>query len=184
MSIAKDSLVVGAVGRLVPIKNHIMLLHSFSLLLKKTELKVHLLIVGDGSEREHLEAIACDLGISRFVSFLGVRDDISVLLDAIDIFTLTSLTEGVSISLLEAQAKGIPAVVTDVGGNSCVIENGVNGFLIKLDDCELFARKIQILLENKSLYKSFSDHSLKKTTNQFDIEVVADRYEKLYRDLL
>ncbi len=184
LNIALDSIIIGAIGRLVPVKNYTMLLQSFKQLLEIVDKKIQLVFVGDGSEREYLETLSKDLHIEKTVSFLGIRDDVGKLLDAMDVFVLTSVTEGVSISLLEAQAKGIPAVVTDVGGNGCVVTDGETGFLVELNDFIQFSEKIKILIENKNIYESFSDFSLKKITTHFNIDIVTKRYEKLYESLL
>ncbi len=111
LGLAPDVALAGAVGRLVPVKGHSVLIGAFHLLPHE----VHLAIVGDGPERAALEAQASAFGLSDNVHFLGHRDDVAEILPAFDVFCLPSLNEGVPRSLLEAQACGVPVVATKVG---------------------------------------------------------------------
>ncbi len=106
--------IIGTVGRLVPVKGHSRLLTAFRYVTDET----HLVIAGDGPEREALEAQAAASELLGRVTFLGHRDDIEEVLPAFDVFCLPSLNEGFPRSLLEAQACGVPVVATDVGAVS------------------------------------------------------------------
>ncbi|MFA5014769.1 MAG: glycosyltransferase, partial [Actinomycetota bacterium] len=111
LGIKEDSLVIGNVARLEPVKNHLYLLDVFSRVSHSFPRAV-LVIVGGGSQTDILKIKTAELGIKDKIFFLGVRDDISDLLRIFDIFALTSINEGISLSILEAMAAGKPVVAT------------------------------------------------------------------------
>lgn len=114
-----DALVVGHVGRFCAVKNHTFILDVFSDLLKICP-KANLLLIGDGPLRAAMEQKAADLGIAQNIAFLGLRADIPDLLQAMDVFIFPSLYEGLPVSLIEAQAAGLPCVVSDRISTECV----------------------------------------------------------------
>jgi glycosyltransferase involved in cell wall biosynthesis len=116
-----DVPIVGHVGRFVPAKNHRFLLEIFGALLKKRP-EIHLLLVGDGSLRPEIEAQAKSMGLSRNVRFAGTRTDVPRLMQAgMDIFLFPSLWEGLPVTLIEAQAAGLPSIVSDRVTNEAII---------------------------------------------------------------
>ena len=115
LGVAPDELVIGAVGRLTEVKNHLMLLESTAALLR-CGVRARLVIVGDGHLRGRLEQHASDLGISGQVVFTGFRRDVLALYPALDIVALTSLNEGTPLTLIEAMACGRPVAASEVGG--------------------------------------------------------------------
>lgn len=120
-----------SVGRLEKVKNFPALIKAFSMMKAKN---AKLLVVGDGIERNALEAMVEDYGIKDRVKFLGNRKDIPALLSQSNAFVLTSCSEGLSCSIIEAMASRLPVVATDVGGNNELVTHGLNGFLAKSDD--------------------------------------------------
>lgn len=172
--------VIGSVGRLEDIKNYDLLLRVFAKLAREHGNNVHLVLVGDGDEREKLENTVRDLDIFQNTSFLGIQYDIQKILPIFDVFALTSLSEGTCISLLEAQACGIPAVVTNVGGNSKIIKDGYNGFLCRKDDLDDIVRKIIILLVEDKMHKDFSIRSRNKVLDDFNLSSMVRSYENLF----
>ena len=110
LGIDQDEIVIGTVGRLDPVKNHIFLIKVLANLTRWNQ-KVKLLIVGDGKERMNLESTASSMGLSSRVILTGARSDIPRMLSAMDLFVLPSLTEALSISSLEAQASGLACVI-------------------------------------------------------------------------
>lgn len=109
LGLAKDDIVVGHVGRLMTPKNHEFLLRFFAVLPENSRL----LLVGDGELRQNLERQADELGIRSRVIFAGVRSDVNRLLQAMDVFAFPSLYEGLPVSIVEAQAAGLPCVISD-----------------------------------------------------------------------
>ncbi|MEI6810366.1 MAG: glycosyltransferase, partial [bacterium] len=138
LGIPAGAFVAGSVGRFAVVKNYPLLVKAFARMMKNSMFQqsaVHspkptLLIVGDGPDRPDIERTIAECGIADSVVLPGMQVDVEPWLAAMDVFCLSSLTEGTSISLLEAGAAGLPAVVTDVGGNSEVIEAGITGFLV------------------------------------------------------
>ena len=181
--IAPDKIIVGSVGRLVPIKNYSCLIDAFAQLYKNNQ-KYHLVLIGDGPERERLKDQANDLDISAAVTILGVRNDIAKLLPYFDVFVLPSLTEGTSISLLEAQACGIPAVVTRVGGNPDIVRDDVNGFLVEVNDATGMAGCIKKIISDFKLSCQLSENARELTVEKYDICKMVQNYETMYSRLL
>ena len=125
-------LTIGTVGRLDPVKNHVRLLEAFAALrdhAAKLDRPLRLLVVGDGPLRVSLEEAAALLGVRDCVEFTGARNDTPDLLRRMDLFVLPSINEGISNTILEAMATGLPVVASRVGGNPELIEDGVTGRL-------------------------------------------------------
>jgi len=171
--------IIGSVGRLVPIKNYHCLLAAFALLYKKFP-ELQLVLVGDGPERDRLEKQAKELGISAAFSILGVRNDIAEILSCFDVFVLPSLTEGTSISLLESQACGIPAVVTRVGGNPDIVIDGINGFLTEVEDVFALSERIEEIIVTPKLRVQMSVQARRTVEQYHDIKMMVRTYENNY----
>ncbi|MEM6750628.1 MAG: glycosyltransferase, partial [Planctomycetota bacterium] len=123
-----DTPVVMQVARFHPVKDHATSIRAIARVRKELPSAV-LALIGDGPERTNLEALTHELGADDAVRFYGVRSDVADLLPAADVFALSSLSEGVSLTLLEAMAAGLPIAATDVGGNPEVVEHGQTGLL-------------------------------------------------------
>jgi len=133
-----------------------------------------LLLVGDGPEREALEALASTLGIAERVTFAGFRADARELLSTMDLFVLPSRSEGLSVSLLEAMAGGVPVAVTDVGANLEVIENGAAGTVLPADEAawpeimEQAAREVDVGRVRRAAERVGSVYSLDRTVEAYE----------------
>ena len=139
--IPKDSFVLGTIARFDPIKNHLMMLEAFALA-RETNLKLFLIIVGDGDERQNIERKIDNLGIKEHVLLTGYQPNPSRILALFDIFLLSSLSEGTSMTLLESLSLRIPCVVTDAGGNSEIIIDEYNGLVTPNNDALAYAKAI------------------------------------------
>ena len=182
-SLPDDALTVGSVGRLVPIKNYPCLIRACAKL-KNRFPNMHLLLVGDGPERQRLERLISDLDMKKRVTILGVRNDIARILPFMDIFVLPSLTEGTSISLLEAQAAGLPAVVTNVGGNPHVVKDGINGLLVDVNNIEQLTCALDQLFDSSSKRNEIGEAAYVRVRDDYDILVMTSKYSQLYQRLL
>jgi sugar transferase (PEP-CTERM/EpsH1 system associated) len=182
-STTDDNLRIGIIARLAPVKDIATLVRAMAIV---NQHNPHLLlsIVGDGPERGHLELLVNDLGLSPVVTFHGFRRDIPEVLRKIDIFTLCSLSEGTSITLLEAMASGKPVVVTNVGGNPAIVEQGVNGFLVPAGEPESLAQALLKLADDPALRQSMAAANINKVTEHYSIQAMARHYEALYREAL
>lgn len=177
----QGAFLVGSVGRLEPVKNYSMLLRAFAGLPVNQGRRPHLVLVGEGSCRDELESLAARLGVADRTTFLGMQYQVHEILPLLDAFVLSSLTEGTSISLLEAQACDVPAVVTDVGGNGVVIRDKQNGFVCPLNDDEAMTAALQKLQTDPDLARDMGAAARHRVLEEFDLNSMVRRYETLYR---
>lgn len=171
--------VIGTVGRLETVKDHKTLIEAFNIVNRQSK-KTKLIIVGDGKEKDSLHKTVQNLKLEKCIIFTGERNDINDLLDVMDVFVLSSLSEGVSITLLEAMRHGIPIIATSVGGNKEVIENQKTGILVaKKNPMELSAYLL-FLRKNIELANSLKDKARERVMKDFNITTILKRYESLY----
>lgn len=174
-----EKTILVSVGRLVDIKAHEVLIKTFSILIKKYD-NLILLLIGDGPKYAEYEELVRRLDLKGKIHLLGHRDDVPYLLKLGDCYVMSSRSEGLSCSIIEAMAASLPIVVTDVGGNHELVKNDVNGFLTKVDDPEDLANKIGILLDDKERVRRFGLASLESVNAEFSIESTFSSYKTLY----
>lgn len=179
LKISDGTLVLGTIARFDPIKNHKMMLEAFALVLK-TFPDLVLIIVGDGEERLNIEKQIQDLDIINNVILPGYDPQPQHYLALMDIFLLSSLSEGTSMTLLEAMALEKPCVVSDAGGNKEVIKNGYNGFVTENDNAEAFATSIQTLLTDNKLRQKMTKNALSRFEQYFTETGMNEAYTQLY----
>jgi glycosyltransferase involved in cell wall biosynthesis len=143
----------------------------------------HLILLGDGPDRARLIALAQALGIADRVHVPGPVDDPSEYLRAADLFVLPSIAEGMSNSLLEAMATGLPCIASAIGGNTDLLEAGPSGLLVPPDDPQGWAGAILRVLEDPDLSRSLGRSALTLINERYAMPVVVDRYVRLYRSL-
>ncbi len=141
-------------------------------------------IVGDGEERQTLERLRVDLNLHKHVEFLGARGDVSRLLEESGIFVLSSLGEGLSLTLLEAMASGLPIVATRVGGNPEVVVDGVTGLLVPPSSPSHLAAAVMQMIRHPLQTLEMGRQGRCRVEREFDMGQVARRYESLYLQLL
>lgn len=180
LGILEQTKVLGTVARLDPIKNHAMMLTAFAAVLEQ-EPNCLLLIVGDGEERDNLQRQIAELGLEEKVLLPGYIANPKHYIALTDVFLLSSLSEGTSMTLLEAMSLGKPCVVTDAGGNAEVIKAEYNGVVTQNDNAGEFAQGILKLLKNSDLYESYANHAKKRFNEQFDKEIMNKRYAQIYQ---
>lgn len=169
------------VGRFSPVKNHNLLIDALKIVSDKKD-NVKLYLVGDGELRKEIEDKIIRLNLTDKVELLGIREDIPNLLANSDIFVMSSDWEGLPLVLLEALAAGLPIISTDVGGVPDIIENNVNGILVKPNDSISLSKAIINLSENKELREKMSEIN-KIYSLKFDIKNTQHEYENLYLNL-
>jgi L-malate glycosyltransferase len=145
---------------------------------------VRFLIVGDGANRKDLEGHACRLGLARRVTFTGFRTDVPELLPEAAVSVLPSLSEGLSNSLLESMASGVPVIAARVGGNSEIVEDGVSGLLVAPRDSQALADAMSRVLENPDLAASLGEAGRQRVTRVFSMERSVAEVEHLYSRLV
>jgi glycosyltransferase involved in cell wall biosynthesis len=172
------------VARVEPVKDHETLLRAVSLL-HRQGMPVNLLIAGDGSESERLQAMLHDLGLNtERIRFLGFRTDVPELLHAADIFVLSSLGEGLPLAVLEAMGQGLAVVATSVGGVPELISTRKNGLLVPPRSPELLAEALAELIRKPEFRQQLGEAGAVRVKNNFSFDQMARQYEELYRSLL
>lgn len=171
--------VIGIVARLARVKDHATLLEACRILVESGH-EFRLLVVGDGPLRVQLEERTQFLGISKQVIFTGTREDITDLMRAMDIFCLSSLSEGISLTLLEAMACGLPIVATAVGGNPEVVIGGKTGFLVEPSSPSLLSEKLAALISCEHLRAKMGQAGRERVINHFSLKTCALAYQNLY----
>lgn len=162
------------VGRLVPSKDHALLLEAFAKVREKLDSK--LIIVGDGPERSRLEKLARDLGIDDDVWFTGWRQDPHSIMSRCDVFVMTSRYEGFGNVIVEAMACGLPVISTDCpGGPREILQGGDAGLLVPVGDVQKLAQSIIEILTDSQLRNRYAEKSIRRVRD-FDIERIADQY--------
>lgn len=183
LGLPDDALVIGAVGRLVPLKNHRLLIAQMPALVARWP-GLRLVIVGGGPLEDELSRQVAELGLGANVLLASQRSDVSDLLPAFDIFAMPSLTEGLSIALLEACATGLAIVATQVGGNPEIVKNDQTGLLVPSEDGPALQAALARLLETPSLRERLGAAAAAWAQEHASIAAVAATYERLYGEAL
>lgn len=178
-----DRFVVGSVGRLVPIKDYGTLLKSAELLVRRG-VDVHVLLAGSGPELPRLrQFLESSSALSGRVSFLGSSDNISEILNAMDVFVLPSISEGMSNTLIEAMACGLPVLATRVGGNPEVVGDDRSQWLFAPGDIDGLAQRLESLARNADLCRSLGTATRQRAISMFSLERMVDDYRRFYVEL-
>ncbi len=178
-----DKIIVGLVANLKKIKGIQYFLEASRLVSVKRK-DLQFVIIGGGYEEERFKKMASRLGLEKTVCFLGIKEDIRPYLHSFDMAVNSSLTEGFSNSILEYLATGLPVIATKVGGNSELVEDGVNGFLVPPADSQALTDKILVLAENQELRNRFGQKGRKRAEEKFSLTRQMARLEEFYSDLV
>jgi glycosyltransferase involved in cell wall biosynthesis len=143
-----------------------------------------LVMIGDGELHEQAVARLRQAGRDQASWLPGSRDDIPEQLRAMDVFVLGSLREGISNTVLEAMASGLPVIASDTGGNRELIEDGVNGALVRPGDRDALARAISTYLREPDLRVRHGRASRDRAVSLFSIQTMVDYYRQLYQSAL
>lgn len=183
LGIATDAPILGSIGRLEPIKGYDVMVRAFARLHAMWPAAVQpvLVLAGEGSERSALEELAGALGIRDHVRFLGWRDDIRDLHSAFTVFTMSSRSEGTSVSLLEAMSAGICPVVTAVGGNPAVLGDSLRHRLVPPEDPEALARAWLDALMDGVRRAADGRAARARVVDAYGLDRMVARYERIYR---
>jgi glycosyltransferase involved in cell wall biosynthesis len=180
-------LVIGTVGRLTPVKGQRALLQAVAIVRNlRPDLyrRLRVLIVGDGPLRRELADLVAQLELAASTWLPGDRNDVPVLLQAMDVFVLPSLAEGISNTVLEAMATGLPVVATAVGGNLELVEEGFNGSLVPVGDPPALAQALIPLLEVASERARLGANARRRVGQRFDWKRTVSSYLGVYDGLL
>jgi glycosyltransferase involved in cell wall biosynthesis len=183
LGLRTEEQVVTVVGSLYPVKGHRHLLGAAPEILAARPSTVFL-IVGRGECEAALKEEARRLGVDSRVRFLGLRDDVAALLAISDVFVLPSLSEGLSIAILEAMVAGRPVVTTRVGGNPELVVHGETGFLVPPNDAAALASAVVRVLEDPAEAHRLGQNGLGHVRRHFSIDAMLRAYEAIYAELL
>lgn len=181
--IPADAPVIGTVGRLAEIKRQDLLIRAFAKLVAQMP-AAHLLLVGEGPLRNDLEHLAAGLGVSGRVRFAGYREDRERLYHAMNVFTLTSRSEGMPLSVLEAWAAGVPVVAACVGGLPELIDDDVTGVLVGGADPQQWASELRGMLRDPERSQRIVTAGRRRVEERHSLLSMQRHYESHYRDVL
>jgi sugar transferase (PEP-CTERM/EpsH1 system associated) len=179
--------VIGTVGRLQPVKDQQTLLAAFADVVRESgdaASPARLLMVGDGPLREVLERQAQALGIAHLTCFAGDRSDVAQLLQCMDVFVLPSLAEGISNTILEAMATGLPVLATRVGGNVELVQDGANGALFEPADVAALKRLLASYLADPLTRRRHGERSRRLAVEGFSLQAMVEGYRGAYESLM
>lgn len=183
LKLPTDARLVGYVGRLAKQKRTHDMVWAFQLLRQLTG-NVHFLVIGDGPERESMRELAAHMGCDHLMRFLGHRDDALRLIGALDVMWLASEFEGMSNSLTEAMAAGVPVVASDIRPNRELVVDGETGYLVKLGDCVGFAQFTDRILADAELNLRLGRAGRERAKTEFSIDKAMQSYAEVYRQVL
>ena len=182
LGLPTDRPVIGAVGRLVPVKDHASLVDAVAMLCRDG-LRPLLVIAGDGPLRAAIEARAAACGIAADVRLLGHQPDIERVLAALDVFVLSSRSEGMSNTILEAMAARLPVIATRVGGADEMVVNDTTGVLVPAGSPDMIAAALRRLLSDPALRAAMGNAGRARVEREFDLTKTLQQYERLYIEL-
>lgn len=202
-----DSVVAGSVGRLSPEKNYTLLIRAFAKVVNGYQLAVdgggkqgaryrlpwksekiadkrasgvRLLLVGDGPDKAVLQGEVARLGINEYVLFPGAQADVLAWLRAMDVFCLSSDSEGTPVALLEGGAMGLPAIVTRVGGCPEIVKNGENGYVVDVGDVENYAVALSNVCGDQGKRSEMGRAARRQVEQSYSLRMTVDSYVALY----
>lgn len=179
--------VIGTVGRMQEVKDQLTLARAFVLLMKAVphaEQRLRLIMIGDGPLHEQARTLLADAGVVQYAWLPGERDDVPSIMRSFDVFVLPSLAEGVSNTILEAMATGLPVVATAVGGNVELVQAGETGALVPPADAERMAQAIRAYAENPELAKRHGAQARLLIESRFSMDAMVKGYTTVYDMLL
>ncbi len=178
-----DSIVFGSVGRMVEVKDYPALVRAFIQLMRQQperSERARLVIVGEGPARQTCLDMLQGAGLAHLAWLPGARDDIADIMQAIDVFVLPSRNEGISNTILEAFASGLPVIATAVGGNVELVEDGVTGRLVPSGDMAALVQALLFYLDAPARIAEHGATARRQAEQRYSIPVMADAYAAVY----
>jgi sugar transferase (PEP-CTERM/EpsH1 system associated) len=183
LGISSDAPLIGTVGRLSEIKRQDILIRAFQLVLRRVP-DAHLLIVGDGPAMGELRELVASLHIGARVHFVGYQPRPEAYLHAMDVFALSSRSEGMPLAVLEAWAGGVPVVATRVGGLPELIDDASTGVLVDFGDNDALAGALCDLIADTGFARRLGEAGKDRVESLFSLRRMADEYQRHYVELL
>jgi sugar transferase (PEP-CTERM/EpsH1 system associated) len=182
-----EQFVIGTVGRMQAVKDPVTLARAFVRLLRMVpdgDRRLRLVMVGDGPLKKQVLTVIEEAGASGLAWLPGERDDVPRIMRGLDLFVMPSISEGISNTVLEAMASGLPMVGTRVGGNPELIEEGVTGTLVPRNDAESMARAMRVYTESAELCRRHGSEARRAVERRFGIDAMVNAYMAVYDQLL
>jgi sugar transferase (PEP-CTERM/EpsH1 system associated) len=179
--------VVGAVGRMAAVKNPLMLVHAFiraRQLSSEARSRMRLIMIGEGPLRTEAASLVADAGLTPCAWLPGERSDVPAILRGVDCFALPSLAEGISNTVLEAMATGLPIVATRAGGNAELIEDGLSGRLVPPANSDALAQALVTYLSDPVSARRHGRAARRVVEGKFALTQMVGAYERLYESLV
>jgi glycosyltransferase involved in cell wall biosynthesis len=183
LGIPLDAPVIGTVGRVSEVKRQDLLIRAFRLVLSRVP-DAQLLLVGDGPWMGELRELTADLGLDDRVHFAGYQPRPEPYLQAMDVFALSSRSEGMPLAVLEAWAAGLPVVATRVGGLPELIDDGRTGVLVDFGDEHALAGALCDLIADPEFSRRLGEAGRNRVESLFSLRRMADEYQRHYVELL
>jgi glycosyltransferase involved in cell wall biosynthesis len=183
LNIPPDVKIVTMVGRLMQQKNYPMLIET-ARMAKEHKLPLRFVVVGTGNMRNELEAMVCQLHVQDTVHFVGIRNDIPAILASSDVFFFTTMYEGLPNAILEAMAANLPVITTNFAGVDEVVENGVNGTIIPIDDVNAAFAALKSYLANPSKARQLAVVAREFVQQRFSMQVMVNNTLQLYYSII
>lgn len=179
-----EGVVIGTVGRLQAVKDQVTLVRAVALARPHCTNPLRLIIAGDGPLRAEVESEIAAAGLGDITWLAGTRSDVPEVMRALDIFVLPSRSEGISNTILEAMASGLPVVATDVGGNAELVAEGETGMLVPAQDPQAMAHALLRYTADAALRQSHGAAGRHRAEAEFSLDGMVERYGRLYQQLL
>jgi glycosyltransferase involved in cell wall biosynthesis len=177
--VGKDTFVVGTVGRMAEVKNHALLLRALAPLLGDDCV---LVVAGDGEMRSATEELVTELGLDDYVRLLGTVRDVDAVMSGLDVFALSSDSEGLPMVLVEAMSASLPVVATAVGGVPRVVREGETGRLVPSGDAKSFRAAVAALRDDAALRGELGQRALAVAEAEYSSQRMTDEYLDAYRE--
>ena len=176
-------IVIGTVGRLQQVKDQSTFIRGMAAFVKMSPEKgdkIRAVVVGDGPQKEEIEHLVRESHLTDVVWMAGERSDIPRLLQAMDLFVLPSEAEGISNTILEAMATGLPVIATQVGGNGELVVEGETGMLVPAKDPQALSLAVRAYLQDPKLMRSHGEAGRKRVEKEFSMSAMVEHYLQVY----
>lgn len=183
LGISSDDIVIACVANLHINKGHRFLIEAFEMLFEEDK-KVHLLIAGDGDEKENLIKQSSQLMSRDSIHFLGTRNDVPLILKNSDIFALPSFFEGMSTAIMEAMASGLAVAASNIPENKDMLEDMANGILFVPGNSNDIYKKLQTLTREHQLRLNLGEAARSFVSRKYNIQIIATRWEEFFSNLM
>ncbi|MGN6546648.1 MAG: glycosyltransferase [Aureliella sp.] len=184
LGLGPSDILIGSIGRIVPVKNFALALSSFARVNPGGDSKLHFLLVGDGPGRTELEQLASDLGVASRVHFPGEQGDVWPYYAALDLYLNTSHSEGMSQSILEAMAAGLPVLASDVGDSKRLIRGAEPcGDVVPSPTTDSFSAQLQAILSDREQLRRYAANSQAVYRANYTLEAMLKSFESFYLQL-